>query len=278
MPERFLRWKIPVIIVLVVVLVGTIHSTSVPRPKLSFLEAAWRDVLSPFQLAFTRVERFFQHQVERFQTSRELKKQNAELTELVANLEAEVLALQNYRRENEWLRDALDFKDELEYDLVVAEVIGRSPSNWESTITLNKGKAQGVEKGMAVITKAGIVGTVIDSSRYTSTVLLAIDRQSATGGLVQASGDLVLLEGGEHQKGNFIAKPLSRDTTVEVGDVIVTSGLSQIYPKNLPIGEVTAVEPKQYDLSFNAVVRPFVDFTRLEYVLVAIPGLQGVVE
>lgn len=269
--ERILRWKIPLMIVLVVVLVGTIHYTSTSRPEISRLEGLWRDVLSPFQWAFSRIQRFFQHQMAEFQSWRGTKERNEELEQLVLDLQAEVRALRNYRRENAWLREALDFRDQGEHNLLVAEVIGRSPSNWESTIILNKGQAHGVHGGMAVVTNAGIVGTVISSSHFTSTVLLIIDTQSATGGLVQSSGDLVLVEGGQMDRDSLMARPLNRDTNVAVGDVIVTSGLSRIYPKNLPIGEVVAVEPRQYDLSFVAVIRPFVDFTRLEYVLIVMP-------
>ncbi|NMB02277.1 MAG: rod shape-determining protein MreC [Firmicutes bacterium] len=271
MLEHILRWKVPLIIVLVIVLVGTIHYTSTSRLEITRLEGLWRDVLVPFQWAFSKTQRFFQAQVDRVQNLRSLKERNEELEELVLSLQAEVMELRNYRRENEWLREALDFRNEREHDLLVAEVIGRSPSNWESTIILNKGQHHGVNSGMAVVTNEGVVGTVINTSRFSSTVLLIIDAQSATGGLVQDSGDLVLLKGGHANREDLIARPLSRDTTVEVGDVIVTSGLSTIYPKNIPIGEVVAVEPRQYDLSFSAVVRPFVDFTRLEYVLIVLP-------
>ena len=271
MLDRLLRWKIPLIIVLVLILVGTIHNTSVPRPDISRLEGLWRDVLSPFQWLFSRIAGFFQNQFAEINRWRGLKARNNELEARVAQLEEEVLRLRNYRRENEWLREALDFREEGNHDLLVAEVIGRSPSNWESTIIVNKGQAHGVTSGMAVVTQAGVVGTIINSSRHTSTVLLIVDAQSATGGLVQSTGDLVLVEGGQMDQRTLLAKPLSRDTVVEVGDVIVTSGLSRIYPKNLPIGEVVAVEPRQYDLSFAAIVEPFVDFTRLEYVLIVMP-------
>jgi len=273
--EHILRWKVPLIILLVVIMVGTIHYTSTPRVKLSMLEGIGRDLLVPFQWVFSRAQRFILHQVDKVQTMRTLKERNAELEELVQALQAEVLELRNYKRENEWLREALDFKDEREHDLLVAEVIGRSPSNWESTIILNKGFAHGVHEGMAVVTSEGVVGTVISVSRYSSTVLLIVDAQSATGGLVQSTGDLVLVEGGQADRETLLAKPLSRDTVVEVGDVIVTSGLSTVYPKNMPVGEVVAVESRQYELSFSAVVRPFVDFNRLEYVLIVLPQDNG---
>lgn len=195
MLEQILRWKVPLIIVLVVVMVGTIHYTSTSRLTVSLLEGIGRDILVPFQWVFSRVQRFVLNQTDKIQTLRTLKERNAELEELVQSLQAEVFELRNYKRENEWLREALDFKNEREHDLLVAEVIGRSPSNWESTIILNKGMAHGVEKGMAVVTNDGVVGTVINVSRYSCTVLLIIDAQSATGGLVQATGDLVLVEG-----------------------------------------------------------------------------------
>ncbi len=274
MLEQILRWKVPLIIVLVVVMVGTIHYTSTSRLTVSLLEGIGRDILVPFQWVFSRVQRFVLNQTDKIQTLRTLKERNAELEELVQSLQAEVFELRNYKRENEWLREALDFKNEREHDLLVAEVIGRSPSNWESTIILNKGMAHGVEKGMAVVTNDGVVGTVINVSRYSCTVLLIIDAQSATGGLVQATGDLVLVEGGQADRETLMARPLSRDTVVEVGDIIVTSGLSTVYPKNLPVGEVVAVEPRDYNLSFSAVVRPFVDFARLEYVLIVLPQEQ----
>jgi rod shape-determining protein MreC len=231
----------------------------------------WRDVLSPFQWVFSKVGGFFQNQVAEINRWRGLRERNRVLEARVIQLEAEVFGLRDARRENEWLREALDFRDEGEHAFLVAEVIGRSPSNWESTIVVNKGQAHGVVSGMAVVTNVGIVGTVINSSRHTSTVLLLVDAQSATGGLVQSSGDLVLVEGGQIDQTTLSAKPLSRDTSVEVGDVILTSGLSRIYPKNFPIGEVVGVESRQYDLSFSAVVRPFVDFARLEYVLIVMP-------
>lgn len=271
MLERLLRWKIPLIVILVLILVGTIHYTSLPRLRVSRPEALWRDAIYPFQWLFSKVGGFFHNIATEINRWRDLKARNNELEELVINLEAEVFSLRNYRRENEWLREALDFKKERDHELLVAEVIGRSPNSWESTIVVNKGQAHGVVSGMAVVTNLGIVGTVINSSHYTSTVLLIVDAQSATGGLVQSGGDLVLVEGAITDQGTLLAKPLSRDTTLDVGDIIVTSGLSRIYPKNLPIGRVVSVESRQYDLSFVAVVHPFVDFTRLEYVLVVMP-------
>ena len=271
MPNKLLNWKIGLAVVIaVLVLNGIIHYTAQTRSQVSWLERVWRDILSPFQTAISRTQRFFRHQINAVQTRRQLQERNAQLEALVLELRTEVNELRNFRRENEWLREALDFKQDTEHELLLAEVIGRSPNNCENTIVLNRGAAHGGTSGMAVVTNYGIVGTVINHSQYTSTVLMIVDAQSAAGGMVQSSGDLVLVEGMEGNTGMLVATPLGRDTEVEVGDVIVTSGLSRIYPKNLPLGEVVAVEPRQYDLSFAALVKPYVDPTRLEYVLVVL--------
>ncbi len=272
MLEQLLRWKIVLGIVLVVVLIGTIHYTSFTRPKISVWEAFWRDALAPLQLAFSRVQRFFYQKIDVVLNLRKMQRRNEELETLVFELQQEVSQLQNYERENKWLREALDFAGDLPHELLVAEVIGRSPGNWESTITINKGQKHGVVSGLAVISNAGIVGTVINSSRQTSTVLLAIDPRSAAGGLVQSTGDPVLVEGSAENGGMMVATPLGRDAEVRPGDVIVTSGFPRIYPKNLLIGEVVAVESRLHDLSLAALVHPSVNFSRLEYVLVVLPN------
>ena len=109
--EQILRWKVPLIIVLVVVMVGTIHYTSTSRLTVSLLEGIGRDILVPFQWVFSRVQRFVLNQTDKIQTLRTLKERNAELEELVQSLQAEVFELRNYKRENEWLQEALDFRE-----------------------------------------------------------------------------------------------------------------------------------------------------------------------
>jgi len=268
--QFILRWKLVLIVITVLVIAGTIHFTSLTRDRLSSVEQLFRDGLSPFQYALMQVN----HSISGFVTTvseyRSMHERNAELEDLVTELQQKVYQLSEYERENVWLREALDFKEDVSHHLLVSEVIGRSPTNWLSAITINKGRNHGVEKGMAVVSGQGIIGTVQNVTNRTSTVVLSTDPQSAVGGLVQATGDFVLVEGDPSYSGMLIAKPLSRDATIAPGDVIVTSGLSQLFPKKLPIGEVIEVIPGQYNLSFTVHIRPFVDFTRLEYVFVVL--------
>ncbi len=264
------RWKIVVVVVVGLLLAGSIHFTSGPREQLSVVESLFRDVLSPFQWGVTRVSRSARSAVDYVRSLRSLHRRNEELEAEVEELQRRVHQLAEYQRENQWLREALDFADTVDHSLMVAEVIGRSPTNWLRSITINKGSRHGLEPGMAVVTGSGVVGTVESVSSRTASILLSTDPQSAVGGMNQNSGDLILVEGDSQYSGLLDGKPLSEDADLHVGDVVVTSGLSQMFPKGLPIGEIKTVTPGRYDLSVSVDIRPFVDFSRLEHVFVVI--------
>lgn len=268
--QHWWRWRKLWTVLAVLVLVGLIYNTSQPRERLSFIEQGLRDLLSPLQFALTRLTQAVQGVVTALKDMRTLRQRNAYLENRVVELQTEVYRLSDLRRENDFLREALEFKNSTSYELLAAEVIGRNPIEWLSTVTINKGRNHGVEKGMAVITGQGVVGIVEDVTRYTSTVLLAIDPRSAIGGMVLGSGDPVLVEGDADNPGFFVLTPLDRDTVVEPGDVILTSGLSRLFPQRIPIGQVVDVEPANYNLSFVAAVEPFVDFAHLTHVFIVL--------
>lgn len=265
-----IKWKFILVLVVFLVVSGTIHFTSSERPRLSVVEEVFRDLLSPVQTGVSRISRGISGGINSLYELVHLRRENAALREQVASLQNDVFSLAEYRRENEWLREALDFRDDVSQELLVAEVIGRLPTNWLSTITINRGRSHGVEPGMAVVGSAGIVGMVQHVTQRTATVILSTDPQSAVGGLVQETGDLLLVEGDPDHSGMLLARPLNKDTELDAGDTVVTSGFSHHYPKGMPVGEIVEIVPGRYDLSFTAVIRPFVDFGRLEYVFVVI--------
>ncbi len=268
--QIIIKWKVVLVLVIFLLVSGTIHFTSFERPRLSTAEEVFRDLLSPVQTGISRISRGISGAIRSLSELANLRRENAALREQLASLQRDVFLLAEYRRENEWLREALDFRDDVSQELLVAEVIGRLPTNWFSAITINRGRNHGVETGMAVVSNVGIVGTVQHVTQRTASIILSTDPQSAVGGLVQETGDLLLVEGDPDHSGMLLAKPLNKDTSLGVGDTVVTSGFSHHYPKGMPVGEVTEIVPGRYDLSFTAVIRPFVDFGRLEYVFVVI--------
>jgi len=260
------RARVIVLLIMIVAIAGSIHFTSRSRSQITVVEQAVRDLLAPLQTLFMRLSRTVHSFVALLGQISSLQQENAQLKAEISDLQRQLSQMADYKRENEWLREALEFKKEESYQMLVCEVIGRSPTNLFNTITINRGSKDGVTQGMAVMSGNGVVGTVQSVTLTTATVILATDARSAIGGMVQHLGDLILIEGDPEYSGMLLAKPLSKDVQLQVGDILVTSGLSQYFPKGLPIGKVVEIVPSRYQLSFTAYIQPVVDFARLEYV------------
>jgi rod shape-determining protein MreC len=147
----------------------------------------------------------------------------------------------------------------------VARVIGKDPSQGGRNLTIDKGTQSGIGRDTTIITHDGsVVGRVIISSKYFSTVQLIVDSQSAVGFIVRSSRRLGILKGtgGAELQMEYI----DDDNDIKQGDELITSGQDQIYPKGLPLGVVLSVGPRQGN--FKVVrIRPSVNFGRLEEVL-----------
>jgi len=175
-------------------------------------------------------------------------------------------------KENQRLRDLLRFAETLKYVYIPAEVVGRNPDNWLNMATINKGSADGVSVDDSVVTSLGLVGRVTKVTRTTATVMLMLDADSGVGGLVQRSRDAGVVVGQPGGGQTIRMKLFPRDPDVKAGDVIVTSGLGSFFPKGLPIGKVISVSKGEYGLVKVADIQPFVNFDRLEEVLVLKPS------
>lgn len=175
---------------------------------------------------------------------------------------------------NQRLRRLLDFKSSLSNASVAAEVIGRDPSPWYRTIIINKGRADGLRKGLPVVIPEGIIGQVTDVSSGYAKVMLIIDRNSAVDALVQRSRARGVIKGAATSR--CIFEYVLRKDEVAVGDQIITSGLDGVFPKGLPIGSVTGVIKRTSDIFQEVIVTPYSDFEKLEEVLVVLVPPQPV--
>src|SRR5215510_5351480 len=146
---------------------------------------------------------------------------------------------------------------------LIARVIARDPSR-SQTITIDKGRVHGLKPDIAVITPAGVVGRVIQSSNFFSIVQLIIDSQSAVGVVLQSSRrqGIVKGTGGPELDLDYI----DDDNDLKEGDVFLTSGGDRIYPKGFPVGVITSIGARRGLLKV-VQVRPSADLGRLEEVL-----------
>ncbi len=195
--------------------------------------------------------------------------ENRALQATLQRLTAENNRCKEIELANQRLRDLLNFQKEFDIQVFAAEVIARDPSGWFKTIIIDKGSTDGVQKRMPVVIAAGVVGQVIDVSLYYSKVLLVIDKNSAVDGLCQRTRARGVVKGADdNDQCDFIY--VLRTSDVSVGDTIISSGLDGIYPKGLPLGHVSGVVKKNYGMFQTVEVDPFVDFDKLEEVLVVL--------
>ena len=182
-------------------------------------------------------------------------------------LEQEAARLAEAELENERLKRLLDFRETLNGNLIAARVVGRDATGLSRTITIDRGEGDGVKKGAAVLVPEGIVGQVFLVSGHAARVLLITDHNSGVDALVQRTRARGIVEG--TVDGGCGLKFLKRTEDVQIGDLVVTSGLDGIFPKALPVGRVTAVDKRGQGLFQYAELAPDADFERLEEVLIA---------
>lgn len=203
-----------------------------------------------------------------FLSFQDIVEENKRLKARVNNLNRQIIQLQQARLENERLRKLLSLPELASFQTQVALVIGKDSSNWTKTIIINRGTSNGLRKGMPVVLGAALVGKVIETYPLISKIALIVDFNSKVPAKVLHSREEGIVFGGL-EKGDNICK-MKYVQRIDVGDKIISSGLGGIYPKGLLIGEVVKVEEEKNRLYKIAEIRPAVDFSRLEEVVVIV--------
>lgn len=201
-----------------------------------------------------------------------IKEQNRVLLQENTELRAQLGSLTELKLENERLNQLLGFQKQTAMKLLAAKVIGKDLLPDHNTITINRGADQGIEQGMAVLTVAGAVGYIYRVQDKLSQVLLLTDRYSTVDVLVQRSRARGLLDGVSKEKCQL--RYLRRSDDVLVGDLLVTSGLDNIFPKGFPIGLVVLVDNPEYGVTQKVEVQPVVNPSLLEEVFVVLNAVE----
>ena len=188
-----------------------------------------------------------------------LKEENEQL--MIENSRQREL-LSTYKR----LQELLNFKENTEETVLSAQVIGRDPSGWFRSIIIDKGRNSGISENMPVFNAKGVVGQIVSVSYNYSKVLLLIDQNSAVDCIIERSRDSGIVKGVSQKECtlDYVLKA----SDVRVGDLVITSGLDRVYPKGNYVGIVTEVEDSPGELYKKVKIKPSVDFSKLEEVLV----------
>lgn len=177
-------------------------------------------------------------------------------------------SLREAHLENVRLTDLLKLQKKIPYKVIAARTIARSADNWSSLIVIDKGSGSGIKKDFVVLSYLGLAGRVTEVSPLTSKVMLINDSNMAVSAIVQRSRQEGLVSG---TLGNsLIMRYLPKDCDIKVSDIIITSGLTENYPKGLLIGMVTDIGEEFSGLNRYAIVEPAVNLSTIEEVLIIV--------
>jgi len=198
----------------------------------------------------------------------DVRRENLVLRKSVIRLNERIVAGNEAVVANARLKSLLDLKGTQGAPSVAVSVIGEDSSAWFKTLVVDRGSADGLSEGMPVLTAGGVVGRLVKVAPQSSRVLLLTDHASAIAAVVQRSRarGVVRGAGGGRCSMEFTVK----DEDVKVGDTVLSSGIGGVFPKGVPIGEVTMVKKGEYGVFQTIEVRPTVNIGRLEEMLVLI--------
>ncbi|KMT21538.1 rod shape-determining protein MreC [Clostridium cylindrosporum] len=206
-----------------------------------------------------------------------IRGENEDLKKEVDALNKKLVEYDQYKRQNEDLKAMINFKNSNpSHNLLGAKVIGKVGDNWFSTIIIDRGSNDGVKKGQCVITGTGYVGKVKEVSGNTSKVMTFIDEKANIPVKISSTDEQGVISGALSSSNDKKAKVryIPPDSKVKVGDKILTSNVvandNELPQENIIVGTVTKVEEEESNFIKLAYVKPVVNFSTLENVMVIV--------
>ena len=196
----------------------------------------------------------------------QVRHENADLRQRIANLEEQNLQYEEAIVSSERFQRLAAFRTRNEVQMVPANVVAQDLSPYFRSVVIDQGSSAQITPGMPVLTDSGVVGVISGTTGSAAKVLLVTDPQSRVAGYVQRSRARGTVRGLSRDDCDF--EYVLREEDVQPGDLVLTSGLGDVYPKGLVIGHVGPVERRPYGLFQRASIEPAVDFHRLEEVFV----------
>jgi rod shape-determining protein MreC len=272
MPQFFLNKRLIVLLISIIILVALIGFSLRERSQPSWPEQFIKDTSGWVQSLVAKPVQYFSGFFGNLQDLQNTYQENKELKTRVDKLASLESQVQRLEKDNTQLRDVLGEKKTLsDFKPLPATVIGRNPDQWHELIVIDKGKVNGIEQNMAVMTASGLIGKVKSVNQFSSTVQLlsAMDPKNRISAFIQGEANAYgLVEGYDSEKKQLLVKRIPYDAKVKKGQTVITSGLGGIFPQGLFIGKVVSVKTDQYGLNQTAYIKPGANFYDIQDVLV----------
>ena len=241
----------------------------------SVISSGVGSVISPLQKIIYNANDKLKESFDFFINFSKVKQENEELAAKNAELENKLVEYNRMKDENTTLREMFDYSQANQnYNYLGCNIVGYSGGNISNGYVIDKGTNDGVKKDMIVITPQGLVGKVTKSESSYSIVQTILNENIAVASMVESTRETTgILQGATDNKNKNLAvlSNIPIDSEIKEGDIILTSGLGGMYPKEIRIGEVVSVEIDTVGIMKKAVVKPYVDFNKLEGLFVVVP-------
>lgn len=271
MQQFFEKYKKHILRAGILLLVVATVIASGKQLNATLLESAIGVVVTPFQDLTTGISSWVDETITETRSKTKLKEENAELKQQIAELLEENRRLAMYETENAKLSSLLKIAQRYpDYRSIGATIIAKDPGVWYENFTIDKGTSSDISANMVLIAPEGLVGKVVESGMTFSKAQSILDSRSSVPAMSVRTGDLGVVKGNYTlaADGLCIMEYIDGQAEIMVGDEIVTSHLSDIYPAGLAIGKVLEIETDTNGLTKYAVIDPYVDLKHLDTILV----------
>ena len=260
-------------IILIVVAVAVVSYMIKSNNELNIFESLVKDSVVSVQKVFNTPIKGLDNMIDSFFSLKNVLKENKILksnVEKIESLEAENIEL---KQELKKLKEELNVDYVLsEYDYLNATVISRNSLYWYNTLTIDKGKNNGIKEGMVVINSTGLIGKIVNVSTFSADVKLITTNDTnnkisvtVTDGSSKLTG---LINSYDYDDGYLKVEGISNTETVNIGDYVYTSGLGGVFPSGILIGRVENIVTDVYDLAKIINVKPSANFEDINYVTI----------
>jgi len=270
-PHKKSRLRLLIPVLLVLLFLSLIPQT---KKRAFWYEQMLANLVAPVQWVFSSLSGGVQSVWQGYFALVGAEKENKDLRAENARMRGALVELEEERQENQRLRGLMGYREAFSMQSVMARVVANDPRAEFKSLMIDRGSDDGIQLYMPVVGPRGLVGRVGRISRGSAQVLLLNDPNSAVDAMIQRSRTRGVLIGAvartQLKSGHYLTRLeyLRRVSDIRDNDVVVTSGLDQVYPPGLPIGTVRGIARSQDGIFKEAEVVPFENFQELQEVLV----------
>ena len=268
---RTLRNRSILVLILLLFISFILMGVSQSKVTIQFKSVAY-GILYPFQFVGVRSNTLVKEFFSSIEKNRQLREELTQVKTMLEQYEQSQYEYEEIKRENRRLRSLIGIQSDMEYETIIAEIVAKSPQDYYKTLIVNRGKNSGIEKWMPVVAYQNetrcVVGKVIDVQQFSARIQLLIDQSSYIGVMLMESRYSGILQGQSPISDNCLMQYVDRRSEINYGDLVITSGMGGVFPKGVIVGEIVSVSKKRYGVFQEAIVKPVVDYGRLEEVYI----------